>query len=34
LKVRRHKMREEAAKRKRDLDESMDDQGGGYTVLE
>lgn len=37
LKVRRHKMREEAAKKKRDLDESMDDQedgGGGYTVLE
>ncbi|KAL7447201.1 hypothetical protein ACHAXM_011193 [Skeletonema potamos] len=34
LKVRRFKMREEAAKRKRDLDESMDEQGGGYTVLE
>lgn len=36
LKVRRHKTREEAAKRKRDLDEIMDDdeQGGGYTVLE
>mmetsp|Transcript_9849 Transcript_9849/g.14069 ORF Transcript_9849/g.14069 Transcript_9849/m.14069 type:complete len:299 (-) Transcript_9849:1448-2344(-) len=36
LKVRRHKTREEAAKRKRDLDETMDDdeQGGGYTVLE
>ncbi len=36
LKVRRHKTREEAAKRKRDLDETMeeDEQGGGYTVLE
>ena len=37
LKVRRHKTREEAAKKKRDLDETMDDddeQGGGYTVLE
>lgn len=33
LKVRRHKTREEAAKKKRDLDESMDDGGGGYTVL-
>ncbi|KAK1737181.1 E3 SUMO-protein ligase, NSE2 family [Skeletonema marinoi] len=36
LKVRRHKTREEAAKKKRDLDETMDDdeEGGGYTVLE
>ena len=34
LRVKRYKKREEAAKRKRELDESMDDQGGGYTVLE